>query len=75
MTPEDKQKMFDRQNGLCKICGELLERALVDHCHVTNKVRGLLCQKCNSGLGMFRDRIDSLKQAIRYLEESRLVAL
>ena len=52
-----KQKAEELQTGLC-----------VDHCHSTNKVRGLLCQNCNRGLGMFKDNIQFLKNAINYLE-------
>ena len=50
----------------CMICGSL-ERLCIDHCHATNKVRGILCSKCNSGLGMFRDNIEYLAEAIKYL--------
>ena len=65
--------MHAAQNGLCKICdappkeGQLL---VVDHCHTTNKVRGLLCVLCNVGLGAYRDRQDLLLMAIQYLEEA-----
>ena len=40
----------------------------MDHCHKTKKIRGLLCHTCNSGLGMFKDNIEYLKNAIKYLE-------
>jgi len=42
----------------------------VDHDHVTNKVRGLLCHHCNTALGKFKDDINIMKQAIKYLERS-----
>lgn len=43
----------------------------VDHCHSTGKVRGILCSKCNIGLGMFKDNIASLETAIEYLKQSK----
>jgi hypothetical protein len=39
----------------------------IDHCHKTGKVRGVLCSSCNAGLGYFKDNIDNLKKAIKYL--------
>lgn len=68
---EDYDRMYDAQVGLCKICKEHLDKLNVDHCHNTGKIRGLLCFQCNSGLGQFRDNINYLKEAIKYLEESR----
>lgn len=51
------QKMFDEQEGCCMICGrhqnEFKYRLAVDHCHITGKVRGLLCTSCNTKLGWF----------------------
>jgi len=65
-------EMFTSQNGECYICGthqDKLRRALaVDHSHHTGKVRGLLCDKCNSLLGYENDNIETLKKAIEYLE-------
>jgi hypothetical protein len=59
--------------AICQIkCSNTKKRTLtVDHCHITNKVRGLLCQKCNVLLGMANDNTNILLQAIRYLAESR----
>ena len=44
------------------------KRLAVDHCHKTGKIRGLLCTKCNIGLGYFNDDVILLKNSIRYLE-------
>ena len=75
-------KMFTElllaQNNACKICNvELspvkngdIQIAHVDHCHTTGKIRGLLCRKCNTGLGMFSDNVANLQNAIRYLNEN-----
>lgn len=52
--------------GICEICN--LEPAIfIDHCHNNNKVRGLLCNRCNVGLGFWRDSVNLLLSAIRYL--------
>lgn len=73
-------RMFASQEGKCKICDTQIslykdkkskaETTAVDHCHTTGRVRGLLCSKCNKGLGLFDDNIELLKIAIDYLEES-----
>lgn len=69
ITLEDYDNMFKSQNECCKICGVKQDKVLsVDHCHTTGKVRGLLCFNCNTGLGAFKDNIESLKNAIIYLE-------
>jgi len=66
--------MYEEQQGRCKICGldqERLDRRLcVDHCHVTGKVRGLLCDPCNRLLGQAKDRIHVLLKAAEYLKEA-----
>ena len=69
---ETYQKMILEQNNLCKICGkeEQSQVLSVDHCHGTGKIRGLLCNGCNIGLGGFRDSVTSLEQAIKYLKEN-----
>ena len=68
---EDLDNMFKKQNGCCKICTKPFtgQRPCVDHCHTSNKVRGLLCGNCNKGLGHFFDNIDNLENAINYLRE------
>ena len=57
--------------GGCQLCGETEAASYhLDHCHTTGKFRGLLCSKCNNGLGMFGDSIEGLQKAITYLENN-----
>ena len=71
--------IFESQNGCCKICNKHISELnnkhkkslCVDHCHKTNKIRGLLCDKCNRGIGLLNDNIESLKNAIIYLESNK----
>ena len=68
MTPNDYQKMFDDQNGVCAACNEPVEGKLhIDHCHTTGRVRGLLCGPCNRGLGLLKDNPQTLANLITYL--------
>lgn len=74
---EDYDAILVSQDNKCKICGNTKsnhrnEILYIDHCHTTGKIRGLLCHHCNVGLGGFKDNIESLSKAIKYLEESRL---
>ena len=72
ITLEQYEVMLENQNGSCHICGTTAcqsgKRMAVDHNHVTNKVRGILCFKCNTGLGKFNDDITILEQAVSYLK-------
>lgn len=71
ITKADYDKLLDIQLGLCAICGEEKEETLsVDHCHTTKKIRGLLCRKCNTGLGCYNDDIALINKAIKYLENN-----
>lgn len=61
-------KMLVSQGGVCKICGmKDTKRLSVDHCHSTGKVRGLLCTKCNTGIGLLQDNSKLLSIAAEYL--------
>ena len=63
--------LAEYQRHVCAVCGEKDRngKALsVDHCHVTGKVRALLCGHCNMGLGYFLDNQDRLLAAINYLK-------
>ena len=71
ITEDDYNNLFVKQNGKCAICGkhqsEIEIALLIDHCHKTGKVRGLLCSSCNFGIGHLNDDIENLKCAILYL--------
>jgi hypothetical protein len=72
ITLDEYEAMLKDQGGGCAICGKLeeLKAMPVDHCHSTNKFRGILCHWCNKGLGQFFDNKDTLAKAILYLERS-----
>ncbi len=71
LTGEQYYAMAEAQNHVCKICKEPAETKLfVDHDHKTGKVRGLLCQFCNFGLGSFLDNPELLENAKQYLYHS-----
>ncbi len=61
------QAMQISQNGRCAICRREYDKLVPDHNHDTGNVRGLLCNACNMGLGMFGDSIEMLAEAIVYL--------
>jgi len=68
LTEEDVETLRAAQEYGCAICRRPLEESeVVDHCHETDQVRGLLCSLCNSGLGFFRDDPHLLKMAMYYL--------
>ena len=74
VTAEEYQHMLDRCGGRCESCGrdpwEVSNRGPhIDHCHETGHVRGILCFRCNTGLGHFRDSIEDLERAIDYLRK------
>jgi hypothetical protein len=63
-------ELYKKQNGVCAICGgkgKIGCRLAVDHSHNSDKVRGLLCNSCNMGLGLFKDSLIVLKKAVEYL--------
>lgn len=71
ITLADYAVMLDFQHGRCAICGDFPahDKVLhVDHCHLTGKVRGLLCPNCNHALGKLQDDPVKLRRAADYLE-------
>jgi hypothetical protein len=72
---DEYYKLVKKQNGVCAICKQKQRagrktRLSVDHCHTTGKVRGLLCDTCNRSIGLLKDNIDVLQNAIQYLKQS-----
>ena len=75
ITSDDYNSMLTEQKGVCAICGngnstKDNKPLHVDHCHDTGKVRGLLCQKCNTSIGLFNHDVDILQKAVVYLQKT-----
>lgn len=70
----DWEELKIKQNNSCAICNKsqdiLIKTMAVDHDHNTGKVRGLLCDSCNLGLGKFQDNIEILENALKYMKEN-----
>jgi hypothetical protein len=62
--------LLHAQKEKCKICDNKT-KLLVDHCHVTGSVRGLICHACNTGIGMLKDNVEIVAEALRYLLKSK----
>jgi hypothetical protein len=83
LSLEQFHYIYEKQNGLCAICkkeGFQLSthqkfKIVVDHCHTTGVVRGMLCHNCNRALGLFQDNVESLKTAIDYLEGATTIPI
>jgi len=82
ITFNEYRQLFGRQGRKCAICGALGKNPtladdqkldmVVDHCHVTGRVRGLLCNHCNTALGFFRDSVDVMQKAIEYIHQAKI---
>ena len=74
ITPQQYKEMILKQDNKCAICqkintfGPWNNKLVIDHCHKTGKVRSLLYDKCNRGLGQFNDNPELLIEAIKYLK-------
>ena len=72
ITLDDYNAMFSNQHGSCAICNthqkDLEKRLSVDHCHTSGNVRGLLCNRCNTSIGLFDEDTSILKSAINYID-------
>jgi hypothetical protein len=63
--------MQKKQHNKCGVCKkDITNNYTIDHCHKSNKIRGLLCRQCNTVLGLVHDNTDTLQNAIKYLNVS-----
>ena len=71
ITPDDYNALFLNQNGCCAICGihqsELKKKLGIDHNHETGEIRGLLCIRCNTAIGLMGESVERFKGAIKYI--------
>jgi hypothetical protein len=76
---EEYDRMFAKQDGLCAICGVSEAKVAdktgpkplgVDHCHDTGRIRGLLCGRCNQGIGLLLDSPAIMRSAASYVESA-----
>jgi hypothetical protein len=69
MTLEERDEIVANQGSICPICSVELDNnnMRVDHCHDTDIVRGVLCNSCNTGIGLMKDNRQNLARAIEYL--------
>lgn len=68
LTIEEYNEMYIEQKGKCAICKES-GKLFVDHNHKTNKIRGLLCGRCNFAIGYAREDEKIIKNALKYLRK------
>jgi hypothetical protein len=85
LTPEQYEALFTAQNGCCAICGVnrmLLQNNLsVDHDHSCCSgdkscgkcIRGLLCMRCNSAIGLLQDNANIIRKAAQYIEDNNVI--
>lgn len=77
IEPEEITNLLLAQENKCKICYCALlgttrkNKAVIDHDHTTQQIRGIICAVCNSGLGFFQDNIQNLESAILYLQRAK----
>lgn len=69
ITIEDYNALLAKQGGQCAICKQF-RKLVVDHCHDQQKVRGLLCDACNTGIGLLREDPELFARALEYLADN-----
>lgn len=77
ITADDYDALLLAQGGVCAICGMpetdtwkgITKRLAIDHCHLTKRVRGLLCGNCNKGMGHLKESPEIILNLAKYLEK------
>lgn len=72
IKPNDIKNIRSKYKNKCAICQQKFLKLCLDHCHKTNKIRGMLCPKCNTMLGFAKDDIKILQNAIKYLKKQEV---
>jgi hypothetical protein len=74
LTLERYFEILQKQNHQCAICGTTKntdgKKLYIDHCHETKKIRGILCRKCNTGIGLLGDTAEAIRKAYEYMIKS-----
>lgn len=74
LNEEEYNNLFLKQGNSCAICGKPFNeerKGFVDHSHETGKVRGILCSKCNTLIGMANEETNILENAIKYINNNK----
>lgn len=71
ITAEQVEHMRHAQGGQCAICERQTSRLFIDHCHTKGHVRALLCQTCNTFLGWYEKKAETIIRFQRYVEAHR----
>jgi hypothetical protein len=77
VTVEYLKSLLESQNYLCPICDKqfdqsvLTSRAVLDHDHETDKIRGYICNNCNIAIGCFQESLEVIEKAAEYLRRTR----
>jgi hypothetical protein len=76
ITLDEYNELFKKQKGLCAVClrprNDFKYNFAVDHCHKTNKIRGLLCSNCNTTVGLVKENYQTMQRIIGYLSLHQL---
>lgn len=72
LTKENYIELCHQQDNKCAICSDS-NKLVVDHDHITGKIRGLLCQACNGAIGKLGDNVEGVMRAVKYLSSTNIL--